>query len=93
MTCPDDLPGASVNAAGCPLPIPGDIDGDGDVDQSDFGLLQACFSGATVPQPQPACALARLDADPDVDQADFDIFHRCYSGPNLAGDPACAAGR
>ena len=32
-----------------------DFDGDGDVDQSDFGHLQACLSGSTVPQNDPIC--------------------------------------
>ena len=35
--------------------IPVDFDGDGDVDQDDFGVFQRCYSGAGNPA-DPACA-------------------------------------
>jgi hypothetical protein len=50
-----------------PSPCPGDLDGDGDTDQSDLGLLLAewgCTSG---------CA-GDLDGDDDTDQADLGIL-------------------
>ena len=53
--CPGTIPGVEVDRFGCPPIIPGDLDRDGDVDQSDFGLMQRCFSGADVPA-DPACA-------------------------------------
>lgn len=70
--------------------IPGDMDDDGDVDQADFGRFQACLSGNTYPQTNPACERARLDADSDVDGDDFILFRRCISGPGVAGDINCA---
>jgi len=69
---------------------PGDIDGDCDVDQMDFGILQRCYGGQGVEQTDPACLGARLDADVDVDTGDFALFMQCVSGANVAGDPDCA---
>jgi hypothetical protein len=73
-----------------PRRIPGDMDQDGDVDQVDFGLFQACFSGFAYPQNDPACANAKLDGDHDVDADDLKIFRRCMSGANVPADPDCA---
>jgi hypothetical protein len=67
-----------------------DFDGDGDVDQKDYGHLQACYSGYTVPQNDPACLDARLDQDEDVDSGDLAIFRMCMTGSGLPGDPYCA---
>ena len=69
---------------------PGDFDGDGDVDQEDFGQFQACLSGPGLEQDDPACEPALLDPDVDVDQDDFAIFEGCISGPNVPADPSCA---
>ena len=66
-----------------------DFDGDGDVDQTDFGMLQKCFSGAGEPQLDPACEGALLDGDEDVDQNDFGVFQGCYSGANVLADKTC----
>jgi hypothetical protein len=88
--CPNTVPGARVDSNGCPERIPGDFDRDGDVDQSDFGHLQACLSGAGVPQNNAACQDAKLDADSDVDRSDVAIFRRCLSGANIPADPKCA---
>lgn len=68
---------------------PGDFDLDGDVDQQDFGHLQACFSGMYVPQNEPRCRDALMDEDYDVDQTDFQVFLRCLSGPDAMADPRC----
>ncbi len=97
---PESLPvsGGSFNACSnvaeavltITRPVPGDTDGDGDVDQSDFGLLQACFSGDLVPQPDPACDIVKLDGDNDVDGADFLIYAACVSGSGMPGNPDCA---
>lgn len=66
-----------------------DFDGDGDVDQSDFGRFQACLSGSGFAQLDPACAGARLDNDEDVDFDDFGIFQGCFSGPGVRADRNC----
>jgi hypothetical protein len=69
--------------------IPADFDGDGDVDQKDFGVLEACLSGAGVPPVGPPCEKPDLDGDDDVDQNDFSMFQGCMSGANVFPDPAC----
>lgn len=73
-----------------PPVIPGDFDGDGDADQTDFGHMQSCQTGNTAPQTDPACQNARLDGDSDVDGADIAIFLDCMSGPGVPVDPTCA---
>jgi hypothetical protein len=88
--CPGTTPGWPVDGKGCPKGIPGDMDSDGDVDQSDFGLLQVCFSGSQTPQPVESCQQARLDGDSDVDAIDLSMFLGCLSGPGVPADPMCA---
>jgi len=61
-------------------PVIPDFDGDSDVDQSDFGVLQQCCSGSAKPY-APGCEGADLDDDGDVDQSDFDVFLTCLGGP------------
>ncbi len=73
-----------------PRGVPGDFDGDQDVDQADFAHLQRCLTGATLPPTDPACFNARLDRDGDVDLDDVTVFLRCMTGPNQSGNPACA---
>ncbi|GMU23097.1 MAG: hypothetical protein AMXMBFR13_31800 [Phycisphaerae bacterium] len=87
--CPGTIPGVQVDDEGCPLPMLGDFDGDGDIDQSDFGGFQRCLSGPGVSQNDPTCWPAKLDQDGDVDQGDFGLFQRCISGPNAAADRGC----
>ncbi len=72
-----------------PIIIPGDFDGDGDVDMIDYGAFQACFSG-NQPQLEPTCTKARFDGDVDVDHNDLSFFMGCMSGANMIGDPGCA---
>jgi len=62
--------------------LPGDLDGDGDVDLSDFTVFQLCFGGSNNP-PAPTCPPgidADLDGDGDVDLADFLIFQQNFTG-------------
>lgn len=67
-----------------------DRDRDGDVDQSDFGRFQACYSGPAIPQNDPNCAWAKLDADDDVDGNDLAIFQGCMSSAGVIASPNCA---
>jgi hypothetical protein len=69
--------------------ILGDTDGDGDVDQSDYGRFQACLTGPGIPVTGPACHWARLDEDADVDAGDFVVFDLCMSGSGIPADPDC----
>ncbi|UCD28891.1 MAG: hypothetical protein JSV03_17745 [Planctomycetota bacterium] len=68
-----------------------DVDGDGDVDQEDFGLWQLCTSGEGNIFAGFACACFDRDYDGDVDITDFDAFQACRvtSGPNVPADPMC----
>jgi hypothetical protein len=51
-----------------------DLDGDGDVDGSDFGILSGCITGPGG-QPSPTCGSADLDQDGDVDLIDVSHFN------------------
>jgi len=78
-------PSAAVHASAVPLG-PGDFDMDSDVDQSDFAVLQRCFSGDGRPF-TPGCESSDLDGDADVDAADLGIFLGCLNGASRP--PGC----
>ncbi|HPD29494.1 MAG TPA: hypothetical protein PLL20_05830 [Phycisphaerae bacterium] len=69
---------------------PVDYDGDGDVDQDDLDIFEACATGPGIPFADGNCAKADLDRDTDVDQTDFSTFQRCYSGENVPVNADCA---
>lgn len=69
---------------------PPDFDGDGDVDQTDFGTFQRCVTGPGVPQWNHACSPARLDRDLDVDADDAARFINCMEAPGDAPASGCA---
>jgi hypothetical protein len=74
-------------AASCSIPF-ADADGDSDVDQSDFAVLQRCFS--TPPAGvDSACACFDRNSDGAVDAVDAELFEACVSGPLIAADPTC----
>ncbi len=59
--------------------IPADLDNDGDVDDADFGIAFAAFTGPNNgPSNNP---LADLDMDNDVDDADFGLAFASFTGP------------
>ena len=60
---------------------PADLDSDGDVDDADFGLFFAAFSGPGVPTGNLA---ADLDGDNDTDDADFCLALAAFTGPGAA---------
>ncbi len=70
-----------------PIPTRLDFDLDGDIDLSDYGRLQACYTAPGVPQLDPACAPAMIDDD--IDPADRQRFLECMSGAAVPPDPAC----
>jgi hypothetical protein len=61
----------------------GDLDDDGDADQSDFGLFQKCMSGNSQLYAS-GCGNADLNGDGFVDSLDLTIFLGCMAGPNIA---------
>ncbi len=82
-----------------------DADGDGDVDQADFALLQVCFTGEGDPKgqfdpvhcncfdredvDQDGHFRPSIDGDSDVDPAELDLFEACASGAGIPADPNC----
>ena len=89
------LPVASAQATNSPqtvtvnltvAPAPGDFDGDQDVDQEDYGQLQACLSAGGI---LTGCAGADLNHSGGVDQVDVGVFFNCMQGPNVAPIPGC----
>lgn len=66
-----------------------DVDGDGDVDLSDFSVFLTCFNGPSRPWagPSATCTKFDVDSDKDIDLADFGEFLTCFNGP--ARPPAC----
>ena len=57
--------------------VPGDLDDDGDVDLSDYGLFAAAMDGPAAPTPDPD---ADLDGDSDCDLSDLAIFMASFTG-------------
>ncbi len=74
-----------------------DADGDGDVDQADFAVVQGCFTGTGgFPDPLPpipiGCGMFDRDRDLDIDQSDMNAFELCASGPGIPASTACDGG-
>lgn len=87
--CPDTPPGVAVDASGCAVLAP-DYDGDLDVDQSDFGRMQRCFTTGMQP-PSAGCEWADFNGDSHVDADDVAIFVGCFSGPDVPADLFCTS--
>jgi len=83
----DDLDRAMTS--GGPLFARSDFDHDTDVDQSDFGHLQACLTGIDQRPAAPGCQNADVDRDGDVDESDRAIVVGCLAGPQVFVDPMC----
>jgi hypothetical protein len=67
--------------------VPGDHDGDADVDQTDYAHVQLCQAG--VGPIDPGCGDADLNGDNQVNAVDVSLFLRCMSGAEVQGDPTC----
>lgn len=65
-----------------------DVDDDGDVDQADFAVFQACYMAdwATI---SIDCRCMESDGDNDIDQAEYDAFEACASGAGIPANTAC----
>ncbi len=84
---PNPIYAPGVTASARPA-LPGDLDGDGDVDQEDFGRFQVCLSGTGQPHAS-ECDSADLEGvgDGDVDPDDFEVFRACIAGAEQ--EPGC----
>jgi hypothetical protein len=78
VTCDPAVCGTPAADANC----------DGDVDQTDFALLQACLGSD--PTTEPACECLDLAPDLIIDADDLLAFELCASGPGIPLNPACA---
>jgi hypothetical protein len=58
----------------------GDFDLDGDVDYTDLGQFQLCFTGPGLPH-DPGCEPADFEPDGDVDCDDWEEFKRVWTEP------------
>lgn len=75
----------------CPRPF-ADADGDNDVDQADFGVWQACYSGDGIPAAESCLCFDRDyggQGDGDVDALDLIAFARCFGGPTIPARADC----
>jgi hypothetical protein len=69
------LPGAKAAALSIEVTaLPGDYDGDGDVDHDDFVEFPPCLTGPTETNLDPTCAAFDFDADADIDLSDYAGF-------------------
>ncbi|MEP0843939.1 MAG: BNR-4 repeat-containing protein [Phycisphaerae bacterium] len=66
-----------------------DADGDGDVDQFDFGRLQTCLTGGGMmgPGADADCLCFDRDADGAIGGGDLGAFIECVTGPGIPWDP------
>jgi len=104
-TCTDDVisancqspknffgPGTACSTELCCISPFADGDADGDVDQQDFGLWQACFSGSGITHGAGCDCYDRNNVsgaqggDGDIDANDFAWFENCFSGPTVPLD-------
>lgn len=65
-----------------------DLDGDGDVDQSDFGVMQRCLTWSAGGVLE-GCHCANFNDDETVNGQDLTIFENCARGPTIQADEDC----
>jgi endo-1,4-beta-xylanase len=68
--------------------VPYDFDGDLDVDMSDFGHLQACYTRPPL-SISADCKNADLNGDDLIDPQDAALFANCLAGAEVEVAPAC----
>lgn len=85
----DNIDAVSLTVTSVPRPIPGDFDGDQDVDADDLAHFQGCRTAPMIAQEDPQCQDADLDLDTDVDLSDFGLLQKCLTGSDITGDPDC----
>jgi hypothetical protein len=68
--------------------LPGDTDGDGDVDDADLGVAFSNYTGPLGPGAGTKTAAdGDTDGDGDVDDADLGAAFAAYTGPTAAAVP------
>jgi hypothetical protein len=65
--------------------MPGDLNGDGDVDLDDYGILESCLAGPAPTTVPGGCTQEQFDSadfggDGDVDLGDFAVFQASFTG-------------
>ncbi|MGQ9652229.1 MAG: hypothetical protein ACUVXJ_19210 [Phycisphaerae bacterium] len=95
--CPGEFQGEGTNCDSincscrtCHDPF-ADADGDADVDQTDFAIIQMCFTGqgGGVLNSPCRCDCYDRDNDEDVDTNDLSLWILCASGPGVPADENC----
>lgn len=66
-----------------------DLDGDGDVDQEDFGIFQICYMSPAEPAIPAACQNRDFTKDGVVNQSDANVLLGCLSGPGVIANRSC----
>ncbi len=67
-----------------------DVDGDLDVDQADFAVLQACFTGDSgAGYDLEKCHCLDSNDDKKITETDIVAFEACASGPGIQANPSC----
>jgi len=66
-------------------PVPGDTDGDGDVDDADLGVAFANYTGPLGASAGKSPSHGDTDGDGDVDDADLGAAFAAYTGPLSSG--------
>jgi hypothetical protein len=94
-TCDGAQGGSCPSTVQCGDPAM-DGDCDGDVDQADFALFQACYTGSEASLPADAGICVCFDRGADnptgnghIDGYDLDVFEACASGPGVTPPPLC----
>lgn len=84
-------PGTTCASAQCPCTADGflwaDSDADGDVDMSDYGRFQECFTGGAPSIPAGCRCFDHVPGD-GINDSDFTAFKACADGPNMPYDLA-----
>ena len=62
------------------LAVPGDMDGDGEVDLKDYELLRPCLTSPGASGVGPNCSAGRFDGDLDIDLKDIAGFQLGFTG-------------
>jgi hypothetical protein len=67
--------------------VPGDFDGDGDVDQDDADQFALCHTGPDGGSIEPGCEPGDFDGDGDIDCDDWDLFELAWTEPEPPPPP------